>query len=103
MCALNVLYIDEHFVVIDKPAGLSVHPNAGQTSKGQRARREGTKRGKDVPSEVPLYQRAEFVTTLLRRQLGRKIWPVHRLDEPTSGCLLCSFSSEACGVMNKAW
>lgn len=60
--ALPILYQEPGLVVVDKPSGLSVH------------------RGWDGGDDVAM--------TRLRSQLGRWVWPVHRLDRGTSGCLL---------------
>ena len=67
---LTPIYEDEHLVAIDKPAGLLVH-------RTQLAAREG-----------------EAALQLLRDQLGRPVWPVHRLDRGTSGVLLFALSAE---------
>ena len=68
---LRILYMDEHCVVVDKPAGLLVH-------RGGLADRR----------EEALLQR-------LRDQLGGWVYPVHRLDRPTSGIILMARSSTA--------
>ncbi|MFK7999109.1 MAG: DTW domain-containing protein [Polyangiales bacterium] len=65
---LEVLYADDHLVAIHKPAGLLVHRGWGN-------------------DEQPAVQR-------LRDQLGRFVYPVHRLDRATSGVLLFALSSE---------
>jgi tRNA pseudouridine65 synthase len=67
---LTVLHADEHLVAIDKPAGLLVH-------RTQLAAHE---------AEAALHQ--------LRDQLGRPVWPVHRLDRGTSGVLLFALSAD---------
>ncbi|MCE4536216.1 pseudouridine synthase [Pelomonas sp. P7] len=67
---MTPLYEDEHLVAIDKPPGLLVH-------RTQLAAHE----------EVAALQ-------LLRDQLGRPVWPVHRLDRGTSGVLLFALSAE---------
>lgn len=61
---LSILYQDDHLVAIDKPAGLLVH-------------RSGLDAGE-----------TRFAVQQLREQIGRPVWPVHRLDKPTSGALL---------------
>jgi len=61
--ALRVLYQDEHLVVIDKPSGLLVHRSAIDRHE------------------------TRFAVQLLRDQLGRRVYPVHRLDKGTSGAL----------------
>ena len=61
---LPVLFEDGHFIAIDKPAGLLVHRtklNAGERS---------------------------FALQMVRDQVGYRVYPVHRLDKPTSGILL---------------
>jgi tRNA pseudouridine65 synthase len=61
---LPVLFRDEHLVVIHKPSGLLVH----RTS---------------LDAHEP-----RFAVQLLRRQLRRRVYPVHRLDKGASGALL---------------
>lgn len=77
MTALTILYRDEHFIAIDKPAGMLVHR---------------TRIAEDGP----------YAMQVLRDQIGQHVFPVHRLDRPTSGALLFALSSEAaramCGV-----
>lgn len=75
--ALDVLYQDEDLIVINKPAGLVVHPGAGQ--------REHT-----------------LVNALLFHfpklsGIGGKERPgiVHRLDKDTTGCLVIARTDEA--------
>ena len=71
---LDVVYEDEHFLVVDKPAGVVVHPTPGRT--------EGT-----------------LVHGLLERGAagGAPERPgiVHRLDRGTSGLLVVTRSEEA--------
>ena len=61
---LPILYQDAHLVAVNKPGGLLVHRSAID-------RRE-----------------TRFALQLIRDQIGRRVWPVHRLDKPTSGILL---------------
>ncbi|WP_193940527.1 pseudouridine synthase [Parahaliea mediterranea] len=67
--ALAVLYQDEQLVAINKPAGLLVH-------RSPIDRRE-----------------TRFALQLLRDQLGKRVYPLHRLDKPTSGVLLFALDS----------
>jgi tRNA pseudouridine65 synthase len=67
---LPVLYQDEALVAIDKPAGLLVHRSAIDRHE------------------------TRFALQLLRDQLGRRVYPVHRLDKPTSGVLLFALSPQ---------
>lgn len=66
---LQILHLDEHVVAVDKPPGLLVH----RTHKGA--------------NEEALLQR-------LRDQLGRRIYPVHRLDRAASGVIAFALASE---------
>ena len=65
---LEIIYQDEHLVAVNKPHGLLVHksPIAADAS--------------------------EFAVQLLRDQLGRRVFPVHRLDRKTGGVLLFALS-----------
>ncbi|MEZ4483021.1 MAG: pseudouridine synthase, partial [Syntrophotaleaceae bacterium] len=69
--SLEILYRDEHLVAINKPAGLLVH-------RSPIDRRE-----------------TRFALQILRDQLGQRVYPVHRLDKPTSGVLLFGLSPDA--------
>lgn len=61
---LPILYQDDWLVAINKPAGLLVHRSLIDKHETQ------------------------FAVQLLRDQIGQKVYPVHRLDRPTSGVLL---------------
>lgn len=65
---LYIIHQDDHLVAIDKPGGLLVH------------------RSPVDPRET------RFALQLLRDQIGRRVYPVHRLDKPTSGVLLFGLS-----------
>jgi pseudouridine synthase, RluA family len=71
---LDVLYEDPHLFVLDKPAGLVVHPGAGNPA--------GT-----------------LVNALLHRDPGLAVLPragiVHRLDKDTSGVMVVARTLEA--------
>ncbi len=67
---LEILYQDEFLVAINKPAGLLVHR-----------------------SEIDRHE-TRFAVQLLRDQLGQKVFPVHRLDKPTTGVLVFALTSE---------
>ncbi len=61
---LEIIYRDEYLVAINKPHGLLVHRS-------------------------PIARDAEiFALQELRNQIDRKVYPIHRLDRKTSGCLL---------------
>lgn len=61
---LEILYQDEYLVAINKPSGLLVHRSWLDTHA------------------------TEFAVQKLRDQIGQHVYPVHRLDRPTSGVLL---------------
>jgi tRNA pseudouridine65 synthase len=61
---LEILYQDEYMVAINKPHGLLVHRSS-------------------IAADVSV-----FALQLLRDQLDRKVFPIHRLDRKTSGVLL---------------
>lgn len=67
---IETVHIDDHLVVVDKPAGLVVHPGAGQTS------------GTLVHGLLALYPEIAEVGDPARPGI------VHRLDKGTSGLLL---------------
>jgi tRNA pseudouridine65 synthase len=61
---LSLLYQDDHYVAINKPAGLLVHR-----------------------TKIDRYE-TRFALQMLRDQLGEHVFPIHRLDKPTSGVLV---------------
>lgn len=68
-----ILHLDRHCVIIDKPAGLAVHP--------------GPKTPRSLEDHLPA----------LARHLGQRRLPtlMHRLDRDTSGCLLLARTGAA--------
>ncbi len=64
---LPVLFQDDHLVAIDKSPGLLVHR-----------------------SDIDRHE-TRFAVQLLRDQLGKRVYPAHRLDKGTSGVLLFAF------------
>ena len=68
---LTILWQDEDMVAVHKPAGWLVH-----------------RTGLDA-------HETRFVMQTLRDQLGRHVYPVHRLDKGTSGVLLMALHAEA--------
>ena len=76
---LPILYQDAHLVAIDKPPGLLVHRtglDAGET---------------------------RFAVQLLRDQIGRPVWPVHRLDKGTSGVLLFALDADTASAVSSCF
>ena len=68
---LPILYQDEDLVAINKPSGLLVHR-----------------------SPIDKHE-THFAVQELRNQIGRHVYPLHRLDKPTSGVLVFALSSES--------
>jgi tRNA pseudouridine65 synthase len=74
---LPLLYRDDHLVVVDKPSGMVVH------------------RGWANDREVAM--------AVVRDQLGRRVFPVHRLDRGTSGCLLFALDADSARLLQRAF
>jgi RluA family pseudouridine synthase len=72
---MKILHADEHLLVVDKTAGLSVLPDGWE---------------KDAP----------YLVKLLEEQHG-KIWIVHRLDKITSGVMVFGRDAETHRTLNK--
>lgn len=72
---LEILYRDEYIVAVNKPAGMLVHRSWLDSHETQ------------------------FVMQTLRDQIGRHVFPVHRLDRPTSGVLLFALNSETANLL----
>ncbi|CAH0538903.1 tRNA pseudouridine(65) synthase TruC [Vibrio marisflavi] len=67
---LEIIYQDDYLVAVNKPAGMLVH-------------RSWLDKHETV-----------FVMQTLRDQIGQHVFPLHRLDRPTSGVLVFALSSE---------
>lgn len=74
---LTILYKDEYLVAIDKPSGLLVHRS-------------------EIDKRETL-----FAMQLTRDLIGQHVYPVHRLDRPTSGVLLFALSSDIARKMSE--
>lgn len=71
---MNILFADEHILVLDKPAGLPVLPDGWE---------------KDAP----------YLVKMLEEEFG-KIFIVHRLDKTTSGVMVFARTAEAHRALN---
>jgi tRNA pseudouridine65 synthase len=71
---LEIIYEDATLVAINKPSGMLVH--------------RGWARDGDIAVD------------LLHRQLGRHVWPLHRLDRATSGALLFALDVETARTLS---
>ncbi len=67
---LEVLYQDEYLVAVNKPSGLLVHRSMIDRNE------------------------TRFALQIVRNQVGQHVYPLHRLDKPTSGVLLFGLSSD---------
>lgn len=72
---LPILYQDDYFVAVDKPSGLLVH-------RSWIAR-----------------DAHEFALQRVRDQIKQRVYPVHRLDRPTSGILLFAKDPDSARLM----
>lgn len=72
---LEILYQDEYMVAVNKPAGMLVHRSWLDTNE------------------------TEFLMQKLRDQIGQYVYPIHRLDRPTSGVLLFALSSKIANLL----
>jgi len=74
---LDILYRDEYLIAVHKLAGMLVHKS-------------------------PIDKReTRYAMRLLRNQIGQWVYPVHRLDKPTSGLLLFALDSEIAKVIGE--
>jgi tRNA pseudouridine65 synthase len=76
---LDILYLDDYLAAVTKPPGLLVHRtglDAGET---------------------------RFALQMLRDQLGRPVWPAHRLDKGTSGVLLFALNADTARLLGQAF
>lgn len=71
-----ILYQDEHLIAINKPADILVH------------------RSKLDNHET------RFVLQELRNQINQHVYPIHRLDKPTSGILLFALNPEIAAALS---
>lgn len=68
--SIEILYQDEHFIAVNKPIDLPIHPNEFMA--------------KDAP----------YLNKLIGEQIDKRVYNVHRIDAKTSGIVLLALSSE---------
>ena len=73
---LPILFEDDYYIAINKPAGVLVH----RTS-------------------IAKEENELLAVQMLRDQIGQKVYPLHRIDRPTSGVLLFGKSSHATALL----
>ena len=76
---LEVLYQDEYLVAVNKPSGLFVH--------------------RSFMDKNEIY----FALQLVRDQIGQYVYPLHRLDRPTSGVLLFALTADVARLMGEVF
>ncbi|UCF38919.1 MAG: pseudouridylate synthase [Acidobacteriota bacterium] len=76
MKSFTIIFADPFLVAIDKPPSMLVHRTTISTDR-------------------------VFILQQLREQLGRHVFPVHRLDRATSGLLLFALNSETAALIAK--
>lgn len=75
---LPVIFQDQHLIAVNKPSGLLVHR-----------------------SEIDRHE-TRFALQIVRDQIGQKVYPVHRLDKPTSGVLVFALTPSSARTISKA-
>jgi tRNA pseudouridine65 synthase len=79
---IRIYHQDDQLVVIDKPTGFQVHTPVQYAMEGKVVRKNN-------------------VLILLRKQLEKEIFTVHRLDKATSGVMLYALTSETASRMQR--
>lgn len=74
---LTIIYQDAYLVAIEKPSGLLVHRSVIDKHETQ------------------------FAMQILRDQIGQHVFPVHRLDRPTSGVLVFALSADIARLLGE--
>lgn len=79
LAELSIIYQDDTLVVVNKPSGLLVHRS-------------------------PIDKREHrFALQEVRNLVGTRVYPVHRLDKPTSGVLIFTKDAESANVVQRNW
>ena len=76
---INIIYQDDHLVAVEKPSGLFVHPY------------------KAVSNEKT------HLMKFVKNQIGKYLYPLHRLDRPVSGIVIFGLSSEVVAQIKEEW
>lgn len=71
----DILYRDSYLIAVNKPSGLLVHR-----------------------SEIDRHE-TRFAMQMVRDLIGQHVYPLHRLDKPTSGVLLFALNPEVARMM----
>ena len=76
---MEIIYQDDDIVAVNKPSGIKVHRGVYDS------------------------RRERFVLQLVRDQVGKHLYPVHRLDKPTSGVLMFALNPGAARSLAKTF
>ena len=76
---LEILYQDDVLVIVNKPSGLLVHR-----------------------SPIDKHE-TRFALQIVREQVGTYVYPVHRLDKPTSGVLVFALDKQTAQTLSLAF
>lgn len=74
--SLEIIFENDRYLAINKPAGMLVHR-----------------------TNLAFEEHAFIAERILKKQLGYKVYPLHRIDRPTSGIVLFGKSSEAASAL----
>ncbi|KEQ18560.1 tRNA pseudouridine(65) synthase TruC [Endozoicomonas numazuensis] len=74
---LEIIYQDQWLVAVNKPSGLLVHRSMIDRNE------------------------TRFALQIVRNQVGQHVYPLHRLDKPTSGVLLFALSPDIARLAGK--
>ena len=77
MNEIEIIYQDDQFLAVNKPEGLLVHK-----------------------TNIDKYE-TRYLLQELRDQIGKYLYPVHRLDKPTSGLILFALNPETAAFLQK--
>ena len=98
---LDIVFEDEYLAVINKPAGLVVHPGAG-VSSGTLANAIAYHFGVSGMQPVPVLDAAtETPERVLNADNTSRVGIVHRLDKQTSGLIIVAKSEEIHEMMSE--
>jgi tRNA pseudouridine65 synthase len=76
MQPLPILFQDPHYIAVHKPPGLLVH-------------------------RTRISEDNRFLLQMLRNQIGQWVYPVHRLDRPTSGVLILGLEPDSARLLTQ--
>lgn len=76
---IEILFEDEHYIIVNKPSGLLVHPYKKESNE------------------------RDHLMKRVKAQTGHYLYPIHRIDRPVSGIVVFALSSEAARDLQAIW